>query len=141
LEEQVKPTSYPFDPETGADFDPEFVAKINCELDGIISDCEPDDGWWDHCQKVRAHWLAKLDDGLWDEDIPWSSVPRFEYEEVMRDAIADTIERAYHAGRRSALGEENAYWKPPAAPEQNQRHNDNPTAGSGGKVEGVLDGF
>jgi hypothetical protein len=84
-----------------------------------------------HYKAVQAHWTQKLYDGLWDEDVPWVQVvPRFQWEEVVLDAIADVIGRAYHAGRRSALGQADAYWQPPAAPEITNK----PT-------EEVLDGF
>lgn len=96
---------------------------------------------WQYYLDCQAHWAKILHDALWDEDVPWEgTVPRFQYEPMVLDAIADVIGRAYYAGRRSAAGEENAYWQPPASPKSQQRHDDNPPTGSGGEMEEVPDG-
>jgi len=66
-----------------------------------------------HYVQCQEHWLNILGDALWDEDVPWeSTVPRFQYEPVVLDAIADLLARAYYAGQRSATKTE-VYWAPP----------------------------
>lgn len=81
-----------------------------------LADMEAHHAYYVACQE---HWTNILHNALWDEDVPWDvTVPRFQYEPNVLDAIADVIGHAYYAGRRAGRGEmqPDKYWNPPSAP-------------------------